>query len=101
MQKRDARAEPLGKTAKAAKSIRWMVCAADSLFAVLRSAEGETLAGGSEGAAPTGKFSASGKAEEAFPMERCIVACHNAKLALLPVPSLECRYCLQKPTGFL
>ena len=34
-------------------------------------------------------------------MERCIVACHNAKLALLPAIYPRCRYCLRKPQGFL
>ena len=34
-------------------------------------------------------------------MERCIVACHNAKLALLPATHMRCRYCLRKPQGFL
>ncbi len=63
---RDARAEPLGKTAKAAKSIRWMVCAADSRFVVLRSAEGETLAGGSEGAGPPASLAQAGKPKRLF-----------------------------------
>ena len=66
MQKRDARAAPLDETAKAAQSIRWMVCAAGSRFVVLRSAEGETLAGGSEGAGPPASLAQAGKPKRLF-----------------------------------
>ena len=66
MQKRDARAAPLDETAKATKIIRWMVCAADSRFVVLRSAEGETLAGGSEGAGPPASLAQAGKPKRLF-----------------------------------